>query len=51
MNAPYKAQDCDGYWILIDTRTGEPASFPTSKAKCQAEAKLMNAAYREAVAS
>jgi hypothetical protein len=48
---PYKAEERNGYWLLVDTRTGEPASYPTTKANARAEASLMNRAYADALAS
>jgi hypothetical protein len=50
MTGPYKATARPGYWILVDTRTGEIASYPTTKRNCAAEAATMNRAYAEAVA-
>jgi hypothetical protein len=49
-DSPYRAEKRNGYWVLIDGRTGAIASYPTTKANCQAEAKVMNAAYAEALA-
>lgn len=49
MTKPYKATEKSGYWVLIDMRTGQPASYPTSKANCQREAQLMNRCYAEAL--
>lgn len=48
---PYAAVEKPGYWILIDRRTGEPASYPTTERACRSEAALMNRAYREALAA
>ena len=50
MAGPYKAEAWPGFWILVDTRTGEPASFPTTKSKCQREAAFMNRTYAELMA-
>lgn len=47
---PFKAEKRNGYWILVDSRTGEIASYPTTKSNCQFEADTMNRAYAEAVA-
>lgn len=48
---PFKAEKRNGYWILVDTRSGGIASFPTTKSNCLAEAELMNRAYADAVAA
>ena len=50
MQKPYEAQERAGYWILVDKRTGDVASYPTTKANAKAEAALMNRAYAEALA-
>ncbi len=49
MTKPYKATERSGYWVLIDQRTGEPASYPTTKVKCQQEARFMNQCYADAL--
>lgn len=51
MNGPYKAEKRNGYWILVDSRTGDIASYPTTKRNCENEAGIMNAAYKEAIAA
>jgi hypothetical protein len=50
MDHPYKAENRGSYWLLVDTRTDAPASYPTTKANCQAEARQMNRLYAELVA-
>jgi hypothetical protein len=47
---PFKAEKRNGYWVLVDTRTGQLASFPTTKNRCQAEAEFMNRTYAEILA-
>lgn len=47
---PYKAEERSGYWVLIDTRTGAPASYPTTKANAKSEAAFMNREYAKALA-
>ena len=49
--SPYGAEKRNGYWILIDRRTGEPASYPTTKRRAQDEATVMNRAYQEALSA
>lgn len=49
-NSPFKAEKRNGYWVLVDSRSGALASYPTTKGKCQAEAAQMNRLYAEAVA-
>ncbi len=47
---PYKAEPrCGGsaYWILVDTRTGEIASYPTTERNAKAEARMMNRLFNE----
>ena len=51
MQAPYKAQERNGYWIAIDTRTGDVASYPTTRAQAKRDAATLNRAYAEAVAN
>ena len=48
---PYKAIERSGYWIWTDTRTNEPASYPTTKTSAQNEARFMNRCYAEALAN
>lgn len=48
---PYKAEQRGGYWIMIDTRTGEAASYPTTERNARGEAAMMNRCYAEAVAT
>lgn len=47
---PYRAEERGGYWLLIDSRTGEPASYPTTEKNCRDEAAFMNRTYRELIA-
>lgn len=47
---PYRAQERSGYWIAIDTRSGEPVSYPTTQANAKREAGFMNRAYSQALA-
>lgn len=48
---PFVAEQRSGYWILVDSRTGDTASYPVgTKRACKAEADIMNRAYAEAVA-
>lgn len=49
MLKPYQAIEKSAYWILIDTRTGQPASYPTTRAQAKREERLMNDAYADAV--
>lgn len=51
MNKPYKAEQRKGFWICIDTRTGEPASYPATKSQAQKEAAFMNKCYNEALSA
>ena len=46
---PYKAVERAGYWLCTDMRTGDPASFPTTKSNARAEARLMNRCYNDAM--
>ena len=46
---PYRAVDRGGYWVCMDMRTGEPASYPTNKVAAQRDARFMNDAYAEAL--
>ena len=50
MTARYKAEARKGYWILIDTYTGELASSPTTRTNAYSEARYMNRMYAEALA-
>lgn len=47
---PFKAEERNGYWILVRTNSGEIASYPTTKAKAQAEARYMNKIAAEYIA-
>lgn len=47
MKAPYKAVEKTGYWILVDTRSGVPASYPTTERNAKSEARQMNKLFRE----
>jgi hypothetical protein len=47
---PFRAEKRNGYWVLVDTRTGQLASFPTTKNRCLAEAEFMNRTYAEILA-
>lgn len=51
MKKVFKAEERSGYWICVDTRTGGHVSYPTTKANAQAEARVMNRAYAEAIAA
>jgi hypothetical protein len=46
----YKAEARKGYWVLIDTYTGELASCPTTRTNAYSEARYMNRMYAEALA-
>jgi len=45
----YKAEPRKGYWILIDTYTGDLASCPTTRTNAYSEARYMNLMYTEAL--
>jgi hypothetical protein len=45
MTARYKAEARKGYWILIDTYTGELASSPTTRTNAYSEARYMRGVY------
>jgi hypothetical protein len=47
VNGPYRAVEKIGYWVLVDTRTNEPASFPTTKRNCKDEERYMNRVHAE----
>lgn len=50
METPYKAEQRNGYWIALDTRTGKGVSYPAAnKRKCEVEVGILNRAYVEAV--
>lgn len=49
-SAPFQPEKRDGYWVLVDTRNGQVASYPTTKRQCAAEAATMNRVYAEAIA-
>lgn len=42
---PYKAEQRNGYWIAVDTRTGEAVSYPTTERNARGEAGFMNRTY------
>jgi hypothetical protein len=42
---PYAIFPSGDLWVLRDNRTGNLASYPTTKAKARAEAKFMNERY------
>lgn len=44
---PYKAEERNGYWIAVDTRTGDPISYPTTAANAKREAGFMNRAFTD----
>lgn len=45
---PYEAQERNGYWIAVDARTGNVASYPTTRAQAKRDADTLNRAYAEA---
>lgn len=47
---PYKAESRGGYWYAIDTRTGQPASYPSGPRAARDATDTLNRAYAEAVA-
>lgn len=47
---PFKVMPSGDMFVLFNSRNGHIASYPTTKAKAQAEARFMNRKYREAVA-
>lgn len=47
---PYKAEERNGYWIAVDTRSGEPISYPATKAAAKREASFMNQTYLQVMA-
>ena len=47
---PYRAEQRNGYWIAVDSRTGEVASYPAGKRACIAEVSILNRAYAEIMA-
>lgn len=47
---PYKAVRKNGYYIVEDVRTGEIASFPSTRSAASANAAILNRAYAEALA-
>jgi hypothetical protein len=50
MQKPYKAEERSGYWICVDTRTGNAVSYPTTRNNAKAEASFMNREYAKALA-
>ena len=46
---PYKAEERNGYWIAVDTRIGEPISYPTTQANAKREAGFMNRTYAQLI--
>ena len=53
MKKPYKAEERDGYWIVVytnDAGLSGLASYPATKSKAKAEAAYMNRVYAEALA-
>lgn len=50
-NKPYAICQSGDWFTLIDTRTGAPASYPTtSRSKANAERAFMNREYAKALA-
>lgn len=47
---PYEVHPSGNLFVLRDGRTGNLASYPTSRAKARAEAKFMNEQYAKLVA-
>jgi hypothetical protein len=47
MKKVYKSEQRNGYWICVDTRTGESVSYPTTKSNCASETAFMNRTYAE----
>lgn len=50
VTGPYAVYPSGDLWVLRDNRTGNLASFPTTKAKARAEAKFMNEQYAKVMA-
>lgn len=50
MPGPYKTEKRSGYWLLVDTRNGQPASYPTTERNCKDEERQMNDLYEELLA-
>jgi hypothetical protein len=48
--APYVAVEKSGYFVCVDSRDGQPVSYPATKSKARAEARLMNVAWSDAMA-
>lgn len=47
---PYAVYPSGDLFVLRDNRTGNLASYPTTKAKARAEAKFMNEQYAKVMA-
>lgn len=45
MDKPFKAIERSGYWVCVDLRNGQLASYPAPKSRAQAEARFMNRCY------
>lgn len=46
-HTPYKAikMDNSSFYVLTDTRTGQPVSYPTTRKAAKVEERFMNAEY------
>lgn len=51
MKKPYKAIEKSGYWIAVDLRTGQSASYPATKSRARQEATFLNKCYAAAIAA
>lgn len=50
MSNPYQVEKRNSYYVVVDSRNGQLASYPTgSKKECLSFADTMNRAYAEAV--
>lgn len=47
---PYVSEQRGSHWVCVDTRTGQPVSYPTSKSQCANEVQFMNETYAELMA-
>lgn len=50
MNKPFDIRPSGNMWVCFNIRSGNLASYPTTKAKARAEAKYMNEQYAKIMA-
>lgn len=51
MDKPYKAVERNGYYVVVDSRNGNLASYPTTRGTARSFARLMNDEYVRAIAA